>query len=111
MAAWSSWSSGSPPVQTTSRRAEGELRAGQLLETASASSWAVAEFPSAGSIGAHELGIAEAAGCVGPVLFPAAPEIATGEAAEDGWPPGVGALTLEGVEDFLDGVGHPAGER
>ena len=67
------------------------------------------EPASARSVGADELGIAEPTGGVGAVGLPARPEVASREAAEDGGPAGVGALALQGVEDFLDRVRHACG--
>jgi len=41
---------------------------------------------------------------VGPVALAPGPQVAPGEAAEDGRAPGVGPFALKGVEDLLHGV-------
>ena len=66
----------------------------------------VGEFPAAGSVGPEEVGIAERADRVGPVLLPPGPEITSGKPAEHRGAAGVGALSLKGVEDLFHGVGH-----
>src|SRR5208283_1826236 len=55
---------------------------------------------------ADEIRIAEATLRPGAVLLAPAPEIAAGEAAEDGGPPGLTPLALQSEKGFLDGVGH-----
>ncbi len=64
------------------------------------------EAAAAGPIGADEIGIAELADGGGAVLFAAGPQIAAGETAEHGGAAGLGALALQRLEDFFDGVGH-----
>ena len=63
---------------------------------------------SAVGTGSHEVRIAELADRARTILFTAAPQIATREAAEDRRAPGVRSLALKGVEDFLDGVSQRA---
>ena len=53
------------------------------------------------TIGTYEVGIAEAAYGIGPVLFTASPEIALAEAAKHRCPPGLGTLSLQCIERFL----------
>src|SRR6266851_8301777 len=66
------------------------------------------EPPPARPFGADEIGVAELADRAAAVFFPASPQVATGEPAEHRRASGMRALTLEGVEDLLDPVGHPA---
>ena len=73
-------------------------RLGQHLRTG--------EPTAAGAVRADEIGIAKGADRARPVPFPAAPQIAAGEAQEDGAAPRLRALTLQGQEQFLDRVGH-----
>ena len=54
----------------------------------------------------NKIGIAELADCARPVLFAAAPKVASTEATEHRRLAGVGSLSLQRVEDFLDGVRH-----
>ncbi|MNT29749.1 hypothetical protein D3C72_1655060 [compost metagenome] len=63
----------------------------------------------AGAIGADEIRVAELAYRAGAVLFPAAPQVAAGKAAEHRGAAGVGAFALQRIEDFLDGVSHAWG--
>ena len=48
---------------------------------------------------------------VGAVLLAAGPQIAAGEAQEDGAPPGLHPLALQGQEDLLDRVAHAPRRR
>ena len=63
-----------------------------------------APFP----IGADKIGVAEAADGFFPVTLQPAPEVAAGKAQEHGRPAGMGAFALQGVEGFLDRIGHGA---
>ncbi len=85
----------------------GRRRLGHCAATASASSCGGVELAAAVAVGADEVGVAERADGRGAVLLVPRPEVAAGEAAEHGRPPGVGPLALQRVEDLLDGVGHP----
>src|SRR5271157_4795700 len=62
------------------------------------------ELASAGSVIAHEIGVAKAAERFALVAYLPGPEIASGEAQEDGRPPHLRALTLQCREDFFDSV-------
>src|SRR4051812_20347798 len=62
----------------------------------------LAEPSPSGPVGADEVGVAELADGAMPVRLVACPQVAERESAEDGWPAGVCAFTLQGVEDFLD---------
>ena len=64
------------------------------------------ELAAADTIGADEIGVAEAADRVRAIFLAAAPQVAAGKAAEHRRPPGLGALALQGVENFFDAVGH-----
>ena len=64
------------------------------------------ELPAARPVRAHKIGVAELADGRGAVRLAARPEIAAGKAAEDRGAPGLRALALQRVEDFLDGVTH-----
>src|SRR6266851_1788427 len=59
-------------------------------------------------VSAGEIGVAELAYRTGAVFLPAGPQVATGEPAEHRRSASMRAFTLEGVEDLLDPVGHPA---
>ena len=60
----------------------------------------------AGAVGAHKIGIAEAADGSGPVLLAARPQVAAGKTAEHGRAPGLAALALQRVEHLFYGVAH-----
>src|SRR5258705_1079270 len=60
----------------------------------------VAELSAARTVGADEIGVAEIARGARAILFTAGPQVAAGEAAEDGGGAGVGALALQRVEGF-----------
>ncbi|MGF6730749.1 hypothetical protein OKW50_002830 [Paraburkholderia youngii] len=60
------------------------------------------------SVGADEVGVAETADGFRAILFAARPQIAACKTAEHGRPPGIRALALQRVEDFLDRVRHAA---
>ena len=62
------------------------------------------ELPAAIAAGAHEIRVAEVACGAGAIFLPAAPQVAPGKAAEHRGRAGVRALTLQRVEDFLDGI-------
>ena len=79
----------------------GPLRVDRLRERIGGS-----ELPAALPVGADEVGVAEAAYGLLAVLLSAGPQVAAGEAAEHGRAAGLGALALQRVEHFLDGVGH-----
>src|SRR5258708_4571005 len=66
------------------------------------------EMTTAGSISADEVGVAKAADGGGALLLAPGPQVATGEAAEDGGASRVGALPLEGGEHLFDDVAHQA---
>ena len=61
------------------------------------------------AVGPDEVGVAEGADGLGPVLLAAGPQVAAGKAAEHGGLAGLAAFTLQGEEDFLDGIGHREG--
>ena len=65
------------------------------------------EPSAARAVRTHEVGVAELADRASTILFPAGPQVATGEPAEHCGSAGMGTLTLKGVEDLLDPVGHP----
>src|SRR5579859_6612336 len=58
------------------------------------------------TVGADEVGIAEAAYRVCTVLLTPRPEIAAGEATEHRRHTSVRSFALQGIEDFLDCVSH-----
>jgi len=62
------------------------------------------ELATQGAVGAHEVGIAEAADGAGTVGLAATPEVAARKAAEHGGHARLPAFALQGVEDFLDAV-------
>ena len=66
----------------------------------------IGELAAARPIGADEIGVAKAADGVGPVALAATPQIATGEAAKDSGPTGLGAFALQCLEDLFDSVTH-----
>ena len=101
----SSWSSGSPPVQTTKRRPGSRRRpGGRHRGRQRLGRWRTA---AARPVGAHEIGVAELADGVvrGPPrgrstgCSPAKRQNTAGR-------PVLAPFALEGVEDLLDGVGH-----
>lgn len=55
-----------------------------------------------------EIGVAKLADGLVAVFFPARPEVAARETAEDGGPPGVGTFALKGEVKFFYFVGHDA---
>ena len=55
---------------------------------------------------AHEVGVAERADRLVAVALQPAPQVAAGEAQEDGGPPGLTALALHRQKDFLGRIGH-----
>ena len=55
---------------------------------------------------ADKIGITELACRLCPVGFAAAPQIAAGKTAKHGSPSAMYAFALQGMKDFLDGVGH-----
>ena len=59
-----------------------------------------------GSVGAHEIRIAEAADGFRAVVFQSAPQIAAGKTQEHGRAAAAGALALKRVIDFFDLVSH-----
>lgn len=62
------------------------------------------KLPSTGTVGSHEIRIAELADGGGTILLAPRPEIARRKPAEDRGAPGVSALALQRIEDFLDRV-------
>ena len=64
------------------------------------------ESAAAGSIEADEVCVAEAADGSGAVGLAPGPEVAARKATEDRRAAGLRAFALEGIEDFLDRVGH-----
>jgi hypothetical protein len=61
-----------------------------------------AEFAAARTVSSDEVGVAKLADGSTAIGFASGPQIAGCEAAEYGGAAGVGALTLQGVKDFLD---------
>jgi hypothetical protein len=68
----------------------------------------IRELAPAGAVGAHEVGVAEAALRAGAIALAAGPQVAAGEAAEHGGAAGVAAFALQRVEDFLHRIAHAA---
>ena len=68
----------------------------------------IGELAAPGAVGADEIGIAELAHRLAPVLLASRPQIASGKAQEHRAPPGLHALALQRQERFLDRVGHQA---
>lgn len=66
----------------------------------------VGKLAPSGSIGAHKVGIAEPTDGQTTVNFSSTPQVASGKATEDCWSTGLGALSLECVEQLFDRVGH-----
>ena len=66
----------------------------------------IGEFAAARPVGADEIGVAEAALRLRPVLLAAGPQVAAGKAQEHRAAARLHALALEGEEAFLHGVGH-----
>lgn len=64
------------------------------------------KFAAGGAVRSDKVGIAKLADGGGAVGFSARPEVAAGEAAEDGGAAGLGAFALQGVEDFFNRVAH-----
>ena len=52
----------------------------------------------------HKIGIAELADCARAILFPATPQVASGEATEPRRSPRIRAFALQSVEDLFDRV-------
>ena len=71
----------------------------------------IGELASALPVGADEIGVAEIALGGGTVLLAARPEVAAGEAQEDGAAAALHALALQRQEGFLDRVGHDRAYR
>ena len=69
------------------------------------------EHATAGTIGAHEVGVAELADSAGAVRLASRPQVAAREPAEHGAATRVQPLTLKGVEQLLDAVGHVRAPR
>src|SRR5690242_1451927 len=68
----------------------------------------VCKASAADTVRAHEIGVAEGADRVCPILLPAAPQIAAGEAQEHRGAAGARALALQGVKYLLHLVTHGA---
>ena len=66
----------------------------------------VGELAAALPVHADEIGVAELADRLFPVLLAAGPQVAAGEADEDRAPAGMDALALKRQEHFLDRVAH-----
>jgi hypothetical protein len=60
------------------------------------------KLPAAGTLRAHEVGVAELANGLGSILLPTRPQVATGKAAKDGCTPRLAAFSLQGVVDLFD---------
>ena len=81
------------------RRPAVRHRAGQLLRRG--------EPASADAIRSHEVGVAELANGRMTIGLAAGPQVTPAEPAEYRWPTALRPLSLQGVENLLDGVGHP----
>ncbi|MNR56011.1 hypothetical protein D3C85_1764980 [compost metagenome] len=64
------------------------------------------ELAAAVAVHPDEIRVAEGANGGRPVPLQPAPQIAAGEAQEDGGPPSLSALALHRQEDFLGRIGH-----
>ena len=102
----SSWSSGSPPVQTTNGGCVGRSPAHVGGDARRPARRRSANVPPPGPSVPTKSVSQNWQTADGPVLLAAGPQVAAGEPAEHGRPAGVGALALQGVEDLLDQVAH-----
>ena len=105
MSGGSSWSRGSPPVQTTSRFSGAPLhcaddRRDEIRRRG--------EPPAVDPVHADEIRVAEGADRFGAILLAPRPEVAARETAEHRRAAGLAALALQGEEDLLDRIGHAA---
>ncbi len=66
------------------------------------------EAAAAGAVGADEVGVAELADSLIAIAFTSAPQVASGEAAEDRGPACLGAFSLQSKEEFLHRITHVA---
>ena len=87
---------------TTSRRS---VPSPHSAATWPASASAIGELAAARPVGADEIGVAEIAWAVAPVLLAPAPQIAAGKAQEHRAAARLHALALQRQEGFLDRVG------
>ena len=69
------------------------------------------ELAAAVAVDADEVRVAELADGAGAITLEAAPQVAAGKAQEDGGAARMRALSLQGVEAFLDRVCHGAGRH
>jgi hypothetical protein len=64
------------------------------------------ELADTGAICADEVGVTELADGLGTVFLATGPQVAASKSTKHGRPACLTAFTLQGVEDFFDGVGH-----